>query len=391
MFSSKSAIVVSAVLAILVPFTYVTAESSDDTQPAQVPNEAIYVVKADSNSGNTILGGTVLPHKMVKLLTQMPGEVTSIAGREGDSFKTGDVLVAQDTAALMAKRQAAIAGLNSAKAGLGNARVQYNNELYTPNSRSNGMLGGAPGMFSMFSDPMRSMAGQGSPGYERHANLYGQNTQVRAAEGQVQQAMAGITELDANIRNAITTAPFDGVIIKKMVEQGDVVQPGMPLMVFADISKMELQVEVPERLVANIQQGSKVNARLSRDGELVAVTVSRVFPMANTGGHTTTVKFALPAGTSARAGMYAEVLIPSATKTSSALPSIPESAITWRGSLPGVFVVSDDRTHLKMKTLRLGSSGANGMVSVLSGIKVGDQLIKTPTGSTRSGAYTPVN
>lgn len=366
---------------------------SDETEQLEistanlVPDNEIYTVSANSTSSSAILGGTVLPIKMVNLIAQMPGEVKYIAGEEGDGFEMGSTLVGLDRAALMEKRRAAVAGLRSAQAGLSNAQVQYTREKESPNAMGNSLLGGVPSMFTMFSDPMREFSGEGDPDYERYSSLYGQNIMIQTAKDQIEQARAGIAELDANIENLQSIAPFKGIIVKKMVEVGDIVQPGMPLVVFADTSIMQIQVELPARLLANLNSNSIVSARLDRGTDLIPARVSRIYPMANQGGHTTTVKFELPNGSNARAGMYAEVMIPTNGNSRKPLAVIPESAISWRGSLPAVFAVSDDRTSLKMRTLRLGSSAGKGMVSILSGVSIGDKILKQPLASTRSGPY----
>ena len=379
----KSKIALISLVAACSFATYMQAQSQD----AVVPEDQIYTVVEDNYSNASVFGGGVIPFKMVNLLAQMPGEVDFIAGQEGDAFKAGSDLVSLDKDSLLAKRQAALAGLNSARAGLGNAYVQYRREVLTPNSQANSMMGGLPGLFSVFGDPMREFAGEGDPDYERHSNLYGQGVQIQAAQGQVQQAEAGIRELDENLENTLSKAPFDGVIVKKLVEVGDVVQPGMPLVVFADTSRMQIQVEIPTRLVNKLKEGQIVGARLDRHGEQTQAKIARIFPMANLGGHTTTVKFDLPVGANARAGMYAEVVIVDPDMEQKGLPSIPESAITWRGSLPAVFLVSEDKTRLKMKTLRLGPKASGDNISVLSGISIGDQVLKKPLASTRSGKY----
>ena len=233
--------------------------------------------------------------------------------------------------------------------------------------------------------------GQGDPDFERHSSMFGQGIQIQTARDQIEQALAGISEIDANLENTRSIAPFNGVIISKLVEVGDIVQPGMPLVVFADTSSMQIQVEVPGSLINSLNENSVVLAKLDRGNGTVPVKVSRIFPMASTGGHTTTVKFDLPAGTNARPGMYAEVMIPNARNNSAPLAAIPKSSISWRGSLPAVFQVSNDGTLLRMRTLRLGSSNGNDMVTVLSGISIGDKILKRPLASTRSGAYTGIN
>ncbi|MBT3205098.1 MAG: efflux RND transporter periplasmic adaptor subunit [Gammaproteobacteria bacterium] len=380
------------VVTTLFSITTFSAESeSVETHIANlVPDNKIYTVSANTTSNSAVLGGTVLPIKMVNLIAQMPGEVKFIAGEEGDRFEMGTTLVGLDRATLLEKRRAAVAGLRSAQAGLSNAQVQYTREKESPNAMGNSLLGGVPSMFTMFSDPMREFSGEGDPDYERYSSLYGQNIMIQTARDQIEQARAGIAELDANLENLQSIAPFKGIIVKKMVEEGDIVQPGMPLVVFADTSIMQIQVEVPARLISNINENSVVSARLDRGTTIIPAKVSRIFPMASQGGHTTTVKFELPVGTGARAGMYAEILIPTNGNAKKPLAVIPETAISWRGSLPAVFAVSADKTSLKMRSLRLGTSSGNGMISILSGVSIGDKILKQPLASTRSGPYTAV-
>ena len=377
------------VVTTLFTITTFSAEGdiAESTTANLVPDNKIYTVSANSTSSTAVLGGTILPIKMVNLIAQMPGEVKFIAGEEGDGFEMGSTLVGLDRATLMEKRRAAVAGLRSAQAGLSNAQVQYKREAESPNAMGNSMLGGVPSMFTMLSDPMRELSGQGDPDYERYSSMYGQGVMIQTAKDQIEQARAGIAELDANIENLQSIAPFKGVIVKKMVEVGDIVQPGMPLVVFADTSIMQIQVEVPARLLANLTQNSVVSARLDRGTSLIPAKISRIFPMANQGGHTTTVKFELPTGSNARAGMYAEILIPTNGHAKKPLAVIPQTAISWRGSLPAVFAVSPDKTRLKMRTLRLGSPSGDGMITILSGVSIGDKILKQPIASTRTGPY----
>ncbi len=383
---------ISSLVGVVTTLFTITTFSAEQNNPDPiatnlVPDNEIYIVSANATSNTTVLGGTVLPIKMVNLIAQMPGEVEFIAGQEGDSFEMGATLVGLDRSTLLEKRKAAVAGLRSAQAGLSNAQVQYKREAESPNAMGNSMLGGMPSMFSMFSDPMREFSGQGDPDYERYSSMYGQGIQIQTARDQIDQARAGIAELDANLQNLLSIAPFKGVIVKKMIEVGDVVQPGMPLLVFADNSIMQIQVDVPASLVSNLNQNTVLSARLDRGETLIPARVSRIFPMANMGGHTITVKFELPLGTKAKAGMYAEILLPNNSRVSKPLAVIPESAISWRGSLPAIFEVSEDKTYLKMRTLRLGAASGNGMVSVISGISIGDAILKDPLASTRSGPY----
>ncbi len=352
--------------------------------PAQPVHDFITVESSDI-SGNVVLGGSVQPVKTVNMSAQMPGDVMFIAGEEGDSFKKGDKLVALDTAALLAKRAQAVTQYNSAVAGYRNAMVQYNRELQSPNSQANTMMGGAPSMFSMFSDPFRDFTGEGDTSVERQSTLYQYNVGVQTAANAVEQARAAIAELDENLINAASYAPFDGVILKKMIEKGDIVQPGMPLVTFADITKLEIRVEVPTNLLRMIREGDKIQARMDGTDQLTPATVSRIYPSADAAGHTTTVEFNLDDSSQARSGMYAEVMIPDPAKKGTSSPVVPETAILWRGSLPAVYKI-DDNGAIKLRLIRIGERTGDGKVVVISGIRAGDKILAQPGAGTRSGS-----
>lgn len=343
----------------------------------------LITVQSGSVGGFMRLGGSVEPEHLVNLTAQMPGDVSFVGGSEGDAFKAGEALIKLDDKSLMAKREQALTQLASAEAGYRNAQVQYNLELNNPNSQSNSMLGGAPSLFSMFSDPMRSMMGQGSPGLERGSNLYGRQVQVETAANSVAQAKAALREIDEAIKNSLSVAPFDGVILQRQVERGDIVQPGMPLVSFADVTKLQIRIEVPNRMLPALKQQHQFNAYIDGLSTAIKVEIDRIFPMADAAAHTTTVKFNLPSHSPAHSGLYAEVAVPIASQQSAALPTIPASAIVWRGSLPAVYKVLENG-QVKLRLIRIDEADAMDQVSVISGIEVGDNILAQPQSYSRT-------
>ena len=364
-----------------------TEAQANPNAQAEAPKPAREIITVESSSAGSVivLGGAVQPDKTVNLSAQMPGDVKYIAGEAGDSFRRGDALVQLDTAALLAKRKQAESQLASAEAGYRNAMMQYQREWVAPHSQPNAMLGGAPSMFSMFSDPFRGLTGEGDPTFERHSSLYQYQVGVQTARNQIDQARAAIRELDENLINAVSYAPFDGVILKKMIEVGDIVQPGMPLVSFADITKLEIRVEVPTNLLFSLRVGMNLQARIDGSDTLIPVTVSRIYPSADMGGHTTTVEFKIHDSSKARSGMYAEVMIPDPSKTGVSHPVVPETAILWRGSLPAVYKL-DEAGELKLRVIRIGERIEGGKVTVISGIRAGDKILAKPGAGTRSGS-----
>ncbi|MCU7920777.1 MAG: efflux RND transporter periplasmic adaptor subunit [Candidatus Thiodiazotropha sp. (ex Epidulcina cf. delphinae)] len=352
------------------------------------PNSNEFVVQQTQGVTHVSLGGTVVPYKEVTLSAQLPGRVNFLAGIEGDTFHDGDRLVELDDNELMAKRQAALAQLANADAQLRNAGVQYNRELWSPKSRSamGGM--GVPNLFDqMFTRPMEDTFGERDRGAERSADIFSSRTNIQQAQNTIYRVQAEIRAIDAKLRDAKSLAPFDGVIMKKFVEVGDTVQPGQPLLKYADVEYLQIVVDVPGRLRPGLSEGMMVWSELDVGDEKVPARVAQIFPMADAQRHTVTIKFDLPQGVSAP-GMYAKVLVPDFNAPARSNPVIPNSAIRYNGSLPGVYIVGGDGKPM-LRLIRVGEQLPGGMTTVLSGLQAGERVLRNPPLGISAGWTTP--
>ena len=336
--------------------------------------------------GNATVGGTVIPFKEVNLNAQIPGRVTFLMGKEGQVAKKGDVLLALDDEAIQASRNAALAQIYQAEAGVQNAQMQYSRELYAP--RTNSITGfpgmGVPTMFDQFfTRGFSDMTGRTNTGLERQTDLYAQGYGISQAQSNLSKAQASLRALDAQLRDAHAVAPFDGVIVKKMVEVGDTVQPGTPMLVFAYTDFLRISADVPVRLAAGLEIGMTVPAQLDSGGAVVMAKVAQIFPVADPGRHTVKVKFDLPKDTPGGPGMYVEVTIPDISVPTRMQPSVPEDAIVWRGSLPSIFILQDGKPSLRL--IRVGYPTPDGNISVVSGLTGGEQVILNPPANLVSG------
>jgi len=340
-----------------------------------------YTVGVAPHGGYVILGGTVIPLKEVTLSAQVAGRVESIAGLEGDDFNAGVVLLAINDDDLQARRQAAQAQLSNAHNAMQNARVQYNREMWNPRVDNPRPMAGM-GMPSMFDGFFNDMGGDnnwfggggGNKGIERHADLVQQGSQVQTAQSRIAQAESGLREIDARLRDSRSIAPFDGIILKKLVEVGDTVQPGQPLLVYSYSKYLRIKAEVPARLMPGLQKDMIVPARLDVGNTRISARVAQIAPKADARQHTVTVKFDLPEGVPGGPGMYAEIMIPDVNSPTRALPVIPKSAISKRGSLPSVKVL-DENNVPRMRLIRTGTEIDSNTVVVLSGLKAGERIL----------------
>lgn len=338
----------------------------------------ILVVQSGSIGATTTLGGTVVPFKEVSFSAQLPGRVIFVAGVEGDWFKAGTVLLALNDDDLVAQQKAAEAALYNARAAVRNSRVQYTRQVISGSEGADSMGMGMPKMMDdMFTKPMSSMSGHSNPEIQRRAQIYAQGTQIDQARSGVTQAQAKLQEIEARLRDTKSIAPFSGVIVRKSVEKGDTVQPGMPLLAFADTRNLQIMVDVPARLMPGIQKGMVIPAKLDVGNARIQTRVAQVYPMADAQRHTVTVKLDLPQEAPGGPGMYAEVMVPDITTPIQNLPMVPKSAVVWRGSLPAVYV-ADSSGQPELRMIRLGSFVDDQTVGVLSGLQVGERIYATP-------------
>ncbi|MCB1762203.1 MAG: efflux RND transporter periplasmic adaptor subunit [Gammaproteobacteria bacterium] len=373
-------------LALAVGLAFATALPAQGR--AQAGSGDYFTVQQARGAPTVSLGGTVIPYREVTLAAQLPGRVKYLAGIEGDSFKQGSLLVALDDSELLAKRNSALAQLANAESQFQSAGIKYDRELWSPQGEAAPGGMGIPNLFDqMFTQPMESFSGTRQRGVERRADLYSSGIQINQARNAIMSARSAIEAIDAKLRDAKSLAPFDGVIIKKYIEEGDTMQPGQPLLVFADVEYLQVLVDVPARLRPGLNEGMMLQAQLDVGDQVVPVRVAQIFPMADAQRHTVKVKFDLPQGVSAP-GMYAKVLVPDFTAPARNYPVIPTSAVRYNGSLPGVYVEGSDG-QAELRLIRVGENLDGGYISVLSGLSEGERVLRNPGLTVSSGWSAP--
>jgi multidrug efflux pump subunit AcrA (membrane-fusion protein) len=345
-------------------------------------------VEATDSQSQAVLGSTVIPYKEVTLSAQIPGAVKVVEGDVGSSFKSGDVIVQIDESQLLAKRNAILAQISTAQAAVQNSQAQYTRELVSPRSKDVGAMPGfgLPAMFDMmavrpFAD---SMMGGYDSGMGRYSDLVSSATGLSQAQSGLQQAVSQLQEIEAALRDAKSVAPFEGIVLAKMVEVGDTVQPGQPLIKYGYVKYKRLQADVPSGLVGNLSQDMVVPVKLDGNVRTMA-KVSQIYPIADPNRHTITVKFDLPVNVVAAPGMYAEIYLPERKKDASQVAVIPRTALLSGRSLPSVLVVKEDSNTSELRLVRLGDDQGDGKVEVVSGLSVGERIIDSPPAGVSSG------
>lgn len=109
----------------------------------------------------------------------------------------------------------------------------------------------------------RDLHAQGLASAEMLDRTLAQRNATREARA---QALAGVAEARNQVADAILRAPFPATISDLLVEPGDFVQPGQPVMVLAGDEGLEVEVQLPEGLARRLLPGAVVDVRAVGSG-----------------------------------------------------------------------------------------------------------------------------
>jgi RND family efflux transporter MFP subunit len=207
----------------------------------------------------------------------------------------------------------------------------------------------------------------------------------------VTQAHANLAAAEANVQRLKQTegfkritAPFAGVIVKRNVDVGDLIDAGAgrPLFVLAQVNQLKLTVNVPQSAAQQIKPGMPV--MVSQDelpGQRFKGTVARTAASIDPSTRAMQVEVLLPNPTG--------VLLPGAyVQVSLALPRtpslvVPTNALLIRGEGTRVAVV-DAQGKVSLKAVTLGRN-FGPTVQVIEGVAATDRLVLNPADSLSQG------
>ncbi len=329
-------------------------------------------VEAEKTRGLYPVDGTVMANKNAKVATKLMARIIDIKVKEGDHVKKGQLLAVLDDSEInqnikeakaaleeLAKaREEALAGLQAAKAGYEFAKRTYERfkNLYKDNAVSKQQL------------------------EEIETKMIGAKAQYEAVQAKLKQLSAKEKQVRAKLKYAkimkdyaYVKAPFDGVVIKKMNDVGDMAAPGMPIFVIGD-NDLRFFAQIDESFVDKVHIGDTFDIHIDTIGKTVKGTVveknSNIDPMSRS----FSVKMRIPYVDGISSGMYGKFYIPT---TAEEEVFIPKSAVVKWGQLDAVYKV-DSEGVLHLTFVKLGKTVGN-KVQVLSGVQPGDEIVVSGT------------
>jgi multidrug efflux system membrane fusion protein len=219
--------------------------------------------------------------------------------------------------------------------------------------------------------------------------------QYDATQGQLQAARATTSEAEIALRDTSVAAPFDVDIVDKNVELGSFVGPGSPVLVLAKTDVVKIMIGVPDTALRSITLGQRVDVTVDAFADRTfQARISRIASAADPKTRNFEVEIAIPNRDHAlKAGMVGSLrLTAGEADTQQAAPRVPLSAIVQANDgRHGVFIVaaSSAGDMARLRPVEIGRVTGTG-ISVVSGLKTGDEVITTGANLLKDGQHVEV-
>ncbi len=260
------------------------------------------------------LVGSIAANESAEIRPEISGILTEIGFEEGAQVLRGDVLAKLDTRELEAQLAEARARFTLAQRNLERTR-----QLAATNAVS--------------------------------------KLELDAAEAEYGQLQASIDLLEVRLDKSTIVAPFDGVTGARTLSVGDYVSPQSIITTVSDLSRLKVDISVPERYLPNLAVGTTFALRTATlgEGEEITGEVYFVSPQIDETTRSTQVKgYVSDPPDVVRPGMFANISLILRTVEDALV--VPETAIlsTERGTVVIVPAETDDETLAEFVPVQTG-------------------------------------
>jgi cobalt-zinc-cadmium efflux system membrane fusion protein len=181
------------------------------------------------------------------------------------------------------------------------------------------------------------------------------------------------TQYHREASHSVLRAPFDGVVIKYDVAEGEVIEAEREFLTIADLSTVWVQADVYEKDIAAIHRGQEAKVFVDAyPGETFLGKITYVSDFLDPKTRTAKVRCEVPnRDRRLKLEMFATILIP--TRAGREAVMIPATAVQQIENQPVVFVRIGD-TQFQKRNVRLGAQ-SDGWIEVTNGMKAGEPVV----------------
>ena len=398
------------------------------------PTVTVEAIKGRALESIVSASGTIRARRTVNITSEVSGKVVKLSVDEGDRVKTGQFLLQIDPRAVRSRLQISEASLEGQRIALQQARLSLENakvnqkladdELARQNRLDKDKLATKQAL-----EQARDNATL------RRGEVRTAEQAVSAADQRIKSQQADLESVQHDLSRVTIESPIDGIVTKRNVEEGEQAvvgftnNPSVVLLIVADMSIIEAEIEVDETDIPNVKLGQ--TAKVTIDALPDRTFTAKVTEIGNSPINATTTSSAVRQATTFKVVVTLDGQIPEVrpgftctaditTATRENAVSVPIQALTVReltfdpqgkvvkppkpekGARPssgtveaaelkpgfkkketeGVFIVDKDN-RAQFVQVKTGIAG-DKFFEVLEGLKAGDRVITGPFTSVRT-------
>lgn len=323
--------------------------------------------------------GYVVAQRQASVASKGTGRLEYLGVTVGSRVRAGDVIARVQQDDVQAVQHQTRARLDVAKAALTNAQAELRDAQLT-HARAKALL------------PQQFVS---------QAEFDTATTQLRRAEAAVRSSLAAITAAAADVQttdvmleNTLIRAPFDGTVLKKFAEIGEVVASMAgsagsrgAVVLIADMTSLAVETDISESSITQIAQGQSADITLDAvHGKHYPATVDQIMPTADRSKGTVLAKVrfneldehVLPE-------MSAKVSLKPIDQSTASAPSrfvVPSSALVQQHDRSVLYILDGDRVQ-EVPVEEVSKSGGDS--EVRGTLTASAQVILAPPSSLRAG------
>jgi HlyD family secretion protein len=376
----KKVIIISAVVILIGIIIFFNLQAQREKAVKVTMEE----VKKQDLTSIVSASGEVKPRKNVNISAHIPGRIVNIGVEEGQRVKADDFLLKLDSIQYEANAARDRATIRSLKAELIKAEAALKkdeNFFYRQKKLFDEKL--------ISKEQLEAAKAQYDISYAHH----------EAIRYQIMQAQASLQSTLDNLSKTVYNSPIDGIITSLRVEEGEVAMigtmnnPGTILMTIADLSVMEVEVEVDETDVVNVNLNQMAEVRIDAfpnqtiEGKVTEVgssALQKITASEESKDFKVVITLENPPA-ELKPGLSASADIITAEKKD--VLAVPISSLVLREKEEkerkdkeeqeeGVYVI-DEENRVKFRPAKKGIMGEM-MVEIVSGLNEGEKIVVGP-------------
>jgi len=364
-------------------------QSGETSSPPRKVRVVTQEVRKEKIPVSRSFPGTVASADTALLTPKVVGYIEALLAGPGDTFKKGDVLVKIKSKELTDKEKfaqsavqeavngekQAILGLSMARAGLKQAEAQFSLAQKTYKRFENLLKTESVSRqeFDEVEAKYRAVK-EAKKIAEQNVRLAAEKvSQVRIKK---QQALAMLDEVKTYLSYTNLKAPFDGIVLQKLMDVGNLAAPGQPILKIGSLGSV-VYAHVNSSAIKRAQVGQEATVEVPAAARRFTAKILEIDP--NVDPATRNFKIKLSGDSGIIPGMYANVYLGANAEE---ITAIPRRAVLERGQLPVVLVKKGNKAEMRIvKTGRIFGD----KIEIVSGLQPEEQIVVENAETLRTG------